>query len=139
MQRKRNIRERAAFTLMELLLVMAILVIMGGMVTIGFMNVLGNTTMDLAATQIDMFEEACMAYKLKHRQFPNQLEDLTTLPSSMTQRKWGGPFLDEAIPTDSWGNPYDYSKDERMNKVYIKSAGPDGQMNTEDDIPDPNA
>ena len=130
---------RSGFTLMELLLVMAILVVMGGMVSFAFLQIQGNSMMDLTQTQVNTLEAACMQFKLTHNRFPQQLQDLSTTPSGMTQRQWRGPYLEENIPADPWGNPYDYSKDERQQKVFIRSAGPDGQMNTEDDVPDPEA
>lgn len=139
MRNRRNAKDRVAFTLMELLLVMSILVIMGGMVTFAFVNIGTNATMDLAGIQIKNLEEACMQYKLKHLQFPNTLQELTAAPSGMTERQWGGPFLEEEVPLDPWRNPYQYTRDERRNEVAIRSAGPDGQMNTSDDIPDPQA
>lgn len=131
---------RRAFTLMELLLVMAILVIMGGMVSFAFLNIGRNATMDLTLNQIKTFEKACLNFKLTHQRFPNQLADLIAVPSGMTQRQWRGPFLDAPqIPLDPWGNAYSYQADELNNRVFIRSAGPDRQMNTADDIPDPQA
>jgi general secretion pathway protein G len=125
---------------MELLLVMSILVIMGGMVTFAFLNIGTTATMDLTLTQIKTLEKACMTYKLTHQQFPNQLGDLVAVPAGMTQRQWRGPFLDSVtVPMDPWKNEYNYSKDELKNQVYIRSAGPDRQMNTADDIPDPQS
>lgn len=134
-----RLRNRSAFTLMELLLVMSIMVIMGGMVTFAFMNIRQNAAMDLTNTQINTFKAACNSFKLNHSRFPNSLDDLVNVPAGMNQRQWRGPYLDvESIPLDQWGNQYSYSKDEAMNKVYIRSNGPDGQINTADDIPDPS-
>jgi general secretion pathway protein G len=125
---------------MELLLVMSILVIMGGMVTFAFLKIGQNAAMDLTQTQINTFEQSCIRFKLNHSRFPNSLDDLVVVPSGMTERSWKGPYLDtNRIPLDQWGNPYTYSRDEAMNRVYIRSAGPDGQINTADDIPDPQA
>ena len=131
-------QRRDAFTLMELLLAMSILVIMGGLATYAFMNMGTNARMDAMLTQIRTYEGACMQYKIKHNRFPNKLEDLHSLPQGFTQRQWGGPFVSKPITNDIWGTPFTYSKEEQMNKVLISSAGPDGQINTVDDIPDPN-
>ena len=100
MRKRSNLKDRVAFTLMELLLVMSILVIMGGMVTYAFVNIGQNATMDLAGTQIKMLEDACMSYKLQHLKFPNSLQDLRAAPSGMTVREWRGPFLSEEVPKD---------------------------------------
>lgn len=141
MQMRMRNQRRAGFTLMELLLVMAILVVMGGMVSFAFLNIQQNSMGDLTQTQINTLEEACMQFKLTHNRFPNKLQELTSVPSGMTENQWRGPFIegDGNVPTDPWSQPFDYSKDERKNMVFIKSPGPDGQINTEDDIPDPQA
>ena len=139
MRKRSNLKNRVAFTLMELLLVMSILVIMGGMVTYAFVNIGQNATMDLAGQQIKMLEDACMSYKIQHLKFPNTLQDLRVAPSGMTDRQWRGPFISEDIPLDPWGQEYQYSRDERQNIVIIRSGGPDGQIGGVDDIPDPQA
>ena len=127
---------REAFTLMELMLVMAILVIMAGMVAVAYQNIAGGAEFDLCNTEIQTIEQACLAYRLKHRRFPNELGELVTVPSGMSDRKWGGPFLDE-VPVDPWGGNYDYAVDRQNDRVTIRSAGPDGTINTPDDVPDP--
>ena len=127
---------RAAFTLMELMLVMAILVIMAGMVTFAYNRIAGNAENDLALSEIKTIEKACMAYRLKHRRYPNQLGELTAVPGGMSQRKWGGPYL-EKPPVDPWGGEYSYEIDRDNDRVVVRSAGPDGTINTADDVPDP--
>jgi len=136
MHRRLN-RKRKAFTLMELLLAMSILIIMGGLATFAFLNMGQNAKMDAMLAQIRTYEGACIAYKLKHNRFPRSLDDLYQPPSGLSERQWGGPFLNEPVEMDVWGNPYTYTADEARNKVFISSAGPDGQSNTVDDIPDP--
>lgn len=130
-------RKRNAFTLMELLLAMSILIIMGGLATFAFLNMGQNAKMDAILSQIRIYEQACIQYKLKHNRFPKSLDDLYTLPNGMTERQWGGPWVNKPVGLDLWGNPYTYVPDEARNMVFISSAGPDGQANTVDDIPDP--
>lgn len=137
--RRNHSRKRNAFTLMELLLAMSILIIMGGLVTFAFMNIGQQATMDAALTQIRTLESSCNQFKLQHQRFPNSLDDLFQAPSGMTLRQWRGPFVNKPIKLDPWGNPYTYTKDELNNRVTITSNGPDGQANTLDDIPDPQA
>jgi hypothetical protein len=51
---------------------------------------------------------------------------------------WAGPYLDkEELPSDPWGNPYQYAyppENGTMDFPDIWSAGPDGEDGTEDDI-----
>ena len=49
---------REAFTLMELMLVMAILVIMAGMVAVAYQNIAGGAEFDLCNTEI----QTCLLY-----------------------------------------------------------------------------
>lgn len=133
----RRDRRRSGFTLMELLLVMAILVIMASMVTYAFLNIQQNAQSDAALSQISTLENACVSYKLQVGRFPSKLEDLYTQPSGLTKRQWRGPYLQEPVPADPWGNPYSYGVDEANNRVFISSAGPDGQKGTADDVPEP--
>ena len=51
-------------------------------------------------------------------------------------RVWRGPYLDEAVPADPWGNPYRYQfpGSKRPNEPEIISAGPDGILGNEDDL-----
>ena len=130
-------RERNAFTLMELLLAMSILIVMGGLATFAFMNMNQQAKMDAMLTQIRTYEGACMQYKIKHNRFPAKLDDLFNLPNGLTERQWGGPWINKPITTDLWGTPFSYTANEAQNRVIIVSAGPDGQLNTTDDVPDP--
>jgi general secretion pathway protein G len=140
-QRRRLTRKRRGFTLMELLLVMAILVIMASMVGFAFLGMQQDATSDAARSQISMLKMACKTYKMKVLTFPNKLQDLVEKPANVPPAKWARPFLDlDTLPAnkqivDPWGNPYIYSKDEKNNRVFITSAGPDGAQNTEDDVP----
>lgn len=129
---------RRAFTLMELLLVMAILVIMASMVTYAFMNFQTNAQKDAALSQISTLKTACRMYKMQVGTFPTQLQDLIALPSGMDANRWRGPYLDsQAVPVDPWSNPYNYDPTASGNAetVVIVSAGPDRQLGTGDDVP----
>lgn len=128
---------RNAFTLMELLLAMTILIIMGGLASFAFLNMGTTARMNAMLTQIRTYEKACISYKITNNRFPRSLDDLYTLPSGMTQRQWGGPYIDKPVNLDLWGSAFTYTADELANRVVITSNGPDGQQNTVDDIPDP--
>ncbi len=130
--------QRKGFTLMELLLVMAILVIMASMVTFAFLNIQKNAQSDATLSQINTLKNACTSYKLQVGRFPNSLDDLFIQPAGMSTRQWRGPYLQEAVPMDPWGNDYSYTADEANNRVFISSAGPDGQTGSPDDVPEPN-
>lgn len=140
-QRCKQRRQRRGFTLMELLLVMAILVIMASMVGFAFLNMQRNAQEDAARANISTLKTACKQYKMDVGRFPGSLNDLATQPSAIAQNKWRGPYIDiDNLPPsgeilDVWDNQYSYNVNERTNTVTIRSPGQDGQPNTEDDIP----
>ena len=135
---RRGRADRRGFTLMELLLVMAILVIMASMVTFAFLQIQQNAQSDATLSQISTLENACTSYKLQVGRLPNTLDDLFTQPAGLSPRQWRGPYLNDPVPMDPWGNEYNYSPDEANNRVFISSAGPDGQQGSPDDVPEPN-
>ncbi len=128
-------RRRKGFTLLELLLVMAILVVLASMSTYAILQMRSNSLSRTAFLQIELLENACTAYKLNVGFFPSTMDDLYTMPSGMTQVQWGGPYVKDPIPLDPWGRPYNYAADEAQNRVTIISNGQDGQQGTPDDVP----
>jgi len=141
-QRRQLNRNRRGFTLMELLLVMAILVIMASMVGFAFLNMQQGAQEDATRSQISTLKSACKQYKLHVGRFPNELNDLLTAPSGLPAGKWRGPYLDtdtirNNTIVDTWGGTYQYAADEAAQRVTIISPGQDGTPNTNDDIPPP--
>jgi len=132
-----NRRRRAGFTLMEVLLVLAILVILGSMVTYYFVGAQTKAYARAAQSQIGMFERMLTDYRLDVGTYPNTSQGLTSLreaPGDLANtNKWGGPYMSKPVPADPWGNPYQYELQDAEN-FRIWSWGPDGQDGTEDDI-----
>jgi general secretion pathway protein G len=119
MQKKRfpnRHRSRKGFTLMEVLIVMAILVILGTIVVTNFSEVLSKGKEDSAKIQMQNFEQPLELYKLGVGRYPTDteggLEALINAPPSAPEGKWRGPYLKATeIPADPWGRPYDYVSD----------------------------
>ncbi|MCU0872627.1 MAG: type II secretion system major pseudopilin GspG [Pirellulaceae bacterium] len=135
-QRKRRAR-RAGFTLMEVLLVLAILVILGSMVGIFIQSAQKGAYEDLARTQISSFESQLQMFRLNVGSYPstNQgLEALRQPPADLKNpAKWRGPYAAKEIPMDPWGNPYQYEL-VGPEQIHIWSWGNDSTDGTEDDI-----
>ena len=127
--------QRSGFTLLELLLVMAILVVLASLSTFAILNLQGSSLQKAAQVQVETLKDACTMYKLSVGSFPRNLNDLSALPSSMTPAQWGGPYLETSVPNDPWGRPYNYTPDNLAQTVRVTSNGPDGQRNTGDDVP----
>lgn len=133
--RTRIRNRRGGFTLLELLLVMAILVVLASLAGFSVLNMRANALSQAAYIQIESFQKMCQAYKLQVGMFPNTLDDLHVQPAGMTRITWGGPYLENPVPLDPWQQAYNYSADDANDRVNITSNGPDRQSGTEDDIP----
>ncbi|NLX54711.1 MAG: type II secretion system major pseudopilin GspG [Planctomycetaceae bacterium] len=133
--RRRSVRP--GFTLMEVLLVLAILVILGALVMTNFSGILAGGKVKAARAQLTAFEQAIDIYQLDIGSYPTTQQGLQALrvaPADLPDpSKWTTPYLKKDIPPDPWGNPYYY---ELMSPTQYKisSAGPDGATNTADDI-----
>ena len=79
MKKRINRRRRRGFTLMEILLVLAILVVLGSLVTVGYVRIQRNAMIDSAKTQIRMFEQAVGQYRLDVGKYPSGDQGLQSL------------------------------------------------------------
>ena len=136
---KRRYRRRShGFTLMEVLLVLAILVILGSLVTAGFLQVQKNASKDSARAQIGLLEDAANFYTLNVGSPPTSLQGLIERPTDIANpEKWAGPYLEKkTLPVDPWNHEYKYETYEAEDgmKFRIYSAGPNGQEGDDDDI-----
>ena len=128
MNRKENKFVEAArrgFTLVELLVVVAILGILG---TIAIQNVTGHiakTRITAAEAGVRAIQEACTTYYIQHKKLPTSLDQLV---------EGDDPILDggEGALYDPWDNKYEMES--KGKKIVVKSAGEDGEMGTDDDI-----
>lgn len=128
---------RQAFTLIEMLLVLAIL---GVLLTMAVPNLLGRqevANVDITRGSIAGVKQALRMYQLDHHgQVPDAREGLQGLVEKVDSddRRWRGPYLEE-FPEDAWGQPLKYVVPGKHNKLYdLVSAGPDQVQGTDDDI-----
>ena len=138
MKLNRRKREKRGFTLMEILLVMAILIVLGSLVTFSFITIRKNSMEDACRVQINSFVGTCDQYFNDVGQMPVSLNDLRNQPQSLADpTKWRGPYLKEDVPADPWGNQYEIviQTDQYGNpQPVITSNGTDGVKGTADDI-----
>ena len=136
LSRARSRSRRSGFTLMEVLLVMAILVIMGTLVVANFSGILFKSKAKSAKIQLQALGKALELYQIDMNAYPDPADGLNALQVPPPQdtlsgsAAWGGPYLKKAVPPDPWGQPYYYVTDfgDYDQQVYtIWSGGPNMQ------------
>ena len=125
---KKTVRKaQQGFTLIEIMVVVGII---GLLVAVLIPNVTGKMNearIASAYVQIKNVEEALIAYSMKHGgKYPDSLEVLTEETEDEDALLQGGT-------EDPWGTPLQLEK-RGKKRPKITSAGPDGEMGTEDDI-----
>jgi general secretion pathway protein G len=137
MNARRRRRGRYGFTLMEVLLVLAILVILSSLAVVGYQQIRKNMMQSAAKVQIGLYSSAADIYHSDVGMFPTQLQDLVLPPQDIPENKWKGPYLKGELQTDPWGIDYEYSviQDGFGNdQVQIRSSGPNRVSGDNDDI-----
>ncbi len=111
---------------------LSILVVIGGIVMFNLGGAQTEANINATRTQLNSLKNSIQMYQIRMNGLPETLEALKDGPSdSSKQSKWVAPIINE-IPVDAWSNDFVYSLN--GNEYEIRSAGPDGQVNTDDDI-----
>ncbi len=133
-------KNKAAFTLLEL---MVVLVILGALIGLVAPNILGRSDdakVSVAKTQIRNLMAGLDLYKLDNGQYPSTsqgLEALVTKPSGFPEAKnWKqGGYL-QKLPQDPWGNDFLYVSPGSDGAYDLISLGADGREGGSDDSED---
>lgn len=118
----------AGFTLVELLVVLAILTLLAGLVGPRVLGQLGGAKTKTASVQIADIEKATDLFKLDVGRYPTTEEGLEALikrPATVSSG-WSGPYLKGSLPTDPWSHPYRYQGPGPSGAIEILSLGADG-------------
>lgn len=116
------------FTLLELLVVVAIIGLLVGYVAPRYFGQIGKSEVNTAKAQIDALEKALDQYRLDTGRYPTGELGLNALVERPpNEPKWNGPYLRKAVPLDPWGNQYLYKIPGERGDYDIVSYGKDRQ------------
>lgn len=137
MMRRRKRAARGGFTLMEVLLVLAILVVLGSVATYFYQGAQDRANINVTQTQMNVLKQSLIDYRTTMQTFPSQTQGLQALisrPNDLRNvNRWKGPYLDAVeVPRDAWDNEFVYESS--PSSFRIISGGPDGSVGTADDI-----
>ena len=129
-------RSVVGFTLIEIMLVLAIIALLAGTAIFKLGGVISTGEQTRVKKDIEIIEVALLQYKIAANGYPTTdqgLQALLTKPAGVSG--WNGPYFDD-VQLDPWGNEYGYrfpsQKGQRGPDIFSK--GEDGQENTADDV-----
>lgn len=133
-------RSQMGFTLIE---IMVVVLIIAGLAYIVGTNVIGQgerAKEKQAMIQIKQFEQALQLFKFDNGFYPETQQGLRALIDPVTvgreARRWRRYLESSSVPFDPWGNEFVYfGADQTEDRLYyIRSNGPDGAGNSDDDL-----
>jgi len=128
--------QRSGFTLVEVLLVLAILGAIAAMVVPDLLSRQGKAQADSVRISLKATEQALKMYAIDHGgKWPKaDVAIQTLLEPQDSDPQWSGPYL-ESQPIDPWGSELRCRQSKESGpRLKVFSVGPDGKENTDDDI-----
>ena len=135
--RRRRPFPRAGFTLIEMLVVVAIIATLAALVGPSIFRHLGDSKVSAAKSQVELYALALGTYRLDSDVYPatdQGLDALRTRPAiGEPPRNWRGPYLTKQVTPDPWGRPYIYVGPGRVNPTSydLYTLGRDGKAGGE--------
>src|SRR5882724_1665696 len=117
------------FTLVEMLVVIAIIGLIMGLIGPRVLNYLSESKVKAARIQLQSFASALDLFYLDAGRFPSTSEGLAALVRRAPGvAAWNGPYLKGgSVPTDPWSHAYIYRAPGEHGPYDIVSYGSDGQ------------
>lgn len=123
-------KKQAGFSLLEILVAMAIMAILGGVMVIKFAGKTQEANLIKIKSDIQALESALIQYSSDNFMYPTTeqgLEALETKPTSRPEPKQYARNGYIKLRLDPWGNPYQYAYPGEFGEYDIYSLGADGE------------
>lgn len=122
-------RAQQGFSLIEVMVVVVIMGIMAALVVPSLMDRPDQARAVAARQDIAALTQALKLYRLDNGRYPSTAQGLAALYQRPAQppepRNWR-PYMDR-LPSDPWGNPYQYLQPGVHGEIDVFSLGADGQ------------
>ncbi len=108
---KKKSKRNQGFTLIELMVVMAILALLAAVIAPNVVGKSDEAKQTKAITDIAVIEALLDQFYLDMGRYPSTEEGVRVLyfpPEEAAEDEWGGPYSKKPIPNDPWKNPYIY-------------------------------
>ncbi|MBP6218107.1 MAG: type II secretion system major pseudopilin GspG [Oligoflexales bacterium] len=136
-QTEYQLRKRShekGMTLLEILIVVALLVTLMAVLARTVTQSADSAKQDQAKIGMGNLSQSLQLYKVHNGKYPNSSQGLDALIKEPAggNKKWRGPYAEERVLEDPWGNKYNYESDGMKYKII--SSGIDGAFGTPDDV-----
>ena len=126
-------RRPAGFTLIELMVVLVIIGVLAALIVPNVLDRTDDARATAARTDVHNIMQALKLYKLDNLRYPTPEQGLAALvqrPSTPPVPGNWKPYL-EKLPSDPWGQPYQYLNPGIKGEVDVMSFGADGKSGGE--------
>ena len=126
-------RRAAGFTLIALMVVLVIIGVLAALIVPNVLDRTDDARATAARTDVHNIMQALKLYKLDNQRYPTPEQGLAALvqrPSTPPVPGNWKPYL-EKLPSDPWGQPYQYLNPGIKGEVDVMSFGADGKSGGE--------